>query len=60
MSTSELTIRPATPADVPAIFGMIFELAVFEKPEHIVVDKQAIRHRNLFWNKPGCCKCRRA
>jgi len=30
-------LRPATPADVPAIVGLIRELAVFEKLEHLVV-----------------------
>ena len=42
MSTSELTIRPTEPADVTAIFGMIFELAVFEKLEHMVVADEAM------------------
>ncbi len=54
MSTSELTIRPATPADVPAIFGMIFELAVFEKLEHMVVANEAMLHESLFCDKPVC------
>lgn len=54
MSTSELTIRPAEPADVPAIFGMIFELAVFEKLEHIVVADEAMLHEALFCDKPAC------
>ena len=54
MSTSELTIRPATPADVPAIFGMIFELAVFEKLEHMVVANEAALHDSLFCDKPVC------
>jgi GNAT superfamily N-acetyltransferase len=54
MSTNELTIRPATPADVPAIFGMIFELAVFEKLEHMVVANEAALHDSLFCDKPVC------
>ncbi len=35
MTTPHL-LRPATPADVPAIVGLITELAVFEKLEHLV------------------------
>jgi GNAT superfamily N-acetyltransferase len=54
MSTSELNIRPATPADVPAIFSMIFELAVFEKLEHMVVANEAMLHDSLFCDKPVC------
>ena len=54
MSTSELIIRPAEPADIPAIFGMIFELAVFEKLEHMVVADEAILHEALFCDKPTC------
>jgi GNAT superfamily N-acetyltransferase len=54
MSTSELTIRPAEPADVTAIFGMIFELAVFEKLEHMVVANEAMLHEALFCDQPTC------
>ena len=54
MSTSDLTIRPAQPADVAAIFGMIYELAVFEKLEHMVVANEAILHGSLFGDKPVC------
>jgi GNAT superfamily N-acetyltransferase len=49
-----LTIRPATPADVPDIFGMIFELAVFEKLEHMVIANEAMLHQELFCEKPVC------
>ncbi|HEX7986182.1 MAG TPA: GNAT family N-acetyltransferase [Duganella sp.] len=54
MNTSDLTIRPAEPADVSAIFGMIFELAVFEKLEHMVVANEAMLHESLFGDKPVC------
>ncbi|MBV6325170.1 GNAT family N-acetyltransferase [Duganella violaceipulchra] len=54
MSTSNLTIRPAQPADVAAIFGMIYELAVFEKLEHMVVANEAMLHDSLFCDKPVC------
>lgn len=54
MSTSSLSIRPAEPEDVNAIFGMIFELAVFEKLEHMVVANEAMLHEGLFGAHPGC------
>jgi len=54
MSTSNLTIRPAQPADVAAIFGMIYELAVFEKLEHMVVANETMLHDSLFCDKPVC------
>jgi GNAT superfamily N-acetyltransferase len=52
--TSTFTIRPATPADVAHIFGMINELAVFEKLEHMVVATEALLHEALFGSKPSC------
>jgi len=54
MSNPALTIRPATPADVAAIFGMIHELAVFEKLEHLVVANPAMLHEGLFGAHPAC------
>jgi len=51
---SSLTIRPALPEDVNAIFSMIFELAVFEKLEHMVVANEAMLHEGLFGEQPGC------
>jgi GNAT superfamily N-acetyltransferase len=54
MNNSDLTIRPAEPADVSAIFGMIFELAVFEKLEHMVVADEAMLHESLFGERPAC------
>ena len=50
---SNLTIRPAQPDDVAAIFGMIYELAVFEKLEHMVVANEAMLHEGLFGKKPA-------
>jgi GNAT superfamily N-acetyltransferase len=50
---SNLTIRPAQPDDVAAIFGMIYELAVFEKLEHMVVANEAMLHEGLFSAKPS-------
>ncbi|MBA5688236.1 GNAT family N-acetyltransferase [Rugamonas apoptosis] len=54
MSNAQLTIRPATPADVDAIFGMIHELAVFEKLEHLVVANPTMLHDGLFGDHPAC------
>jgi GNAT superfamily N-acetyltransferase len=41
-------IRAATPADVGAIFGLMFELAEFEKLTHLFVATQAGVHDALF------------
>lgn len=49
-----LSIRPATPADVPHIQAMIIELAVFEKLEHMVVATEALLHEGLFGAHPAC------
>jgi GNAT superfamily N-acetyltransferase len=53
-NNNNLTIRPARPADVAAIFGMIYELAVFEKLEHMVVANETMLHDSLFCDKPVC------
>ena len=45
MSTySSLAIRPAQETDVAAIFGMIHELAVFEKLEHMMIARESMLH----------------
>jgi GNAT superfamily N-acetyltransferase len=46
------TLRPATPDDLPAIVGLITELAVFEKLEHLVVVTPASLHPHLFGPRP--------
>ncbi len=53
MSTA-FAIRPAGPADIAAIHGMIVELAVFEKLEHLVVATEAGLHDGLFGTHPAC------
>ena len=53
MNSTSLSIRPALPEDVNAIFGMIFELAVFEKLEHMVVANEAGLHESLFGDHPA-------
>lgn len=52
--TTTFSIRPAQPADVGDIFDMIFELAVFEKLEHLVVATEAGLHDGLFGPHPAC------
>ena len=42
------TIRPATPADVGAIFALMLELAEFEKLTHLFVATEAGVHDALF------------
>ncbi|MBQ5961360.1 GNAT family N-acetyltransferase [Massilia sp. ZL223] len=55
MSTeSVFSIRPAQPSDVAHIYGMIVELAVFEKLEHLVVATEAMLHDGLFGVRPSC------
>ena len=47
------TLRPATPADVPAIVGLIRELAAFEKLEHLVVVTPESLLPQLFGPRPN-------
>ncbi len=47
------TLRPATPADVPAIVGLITELAVFEKLKHLVVVTPESLLPQLFGPRPA-------
>ena len=47
------TLRPATPADLPAIVGLITELAAFEKLEHLVVVTPESLHPHLFGPRPA-------
>jgi len=49
-----LTIRPATPADVTAIFNLITQLAVYEKLEHMVTGTPQMLHESLFGTRPAC------
>lgn len=51
MSTAP-TLRPATPADLSAIVGLIRELAAFEKLEHLVVTTPESLAPHLFGPKP--------
>lgn len=53
MSTGQdFAIGPATPADVPAIHGLIRELADYEKLTHAVVATERDLHEALFGPRP--------
>ena len=47
------TLRPATPADVPAIVGLIRELAEFEKLTHLCVVTPELLAPQLFGPRPA-------
>jgi len=47
------TIRPATPADISAIFALMYELAEFEKLTHLFVATEDGVHDALFGPRPS-------
>ena len=47
------SIRPAEPADVPAIVGLIHELAEFEQLSHLVQATPEALHPHLFGPRPA-------
>jgi GNAT superfamily N-acetyltransferase len=49
---SALTIRPATPTDVPTLVALIQALAEFEKLSHEVTGSAEDLHRSLFGDRP--------
>lgn len=48
----QVTLRPATPTDVPAIFELIQELAEYEKLTHAVTGNIDALNEHLFGSKP--------
>ena len=52
MTPRRISIRPATPADVPLILTFIRELATYEKLAHLVVATEQDFHGALFGAKP--------
>ncbi len=52
MSTSPHTLRPSAPADLPAIVGLITELAEFEQLAHLVVVTPESLQPHLFGARP--------
>lgn len=53
MNTQAFTLRPAEPRDVPAIIGLIGELADFEKLTHLMQATPETLHPHLFGDKPA-------
>jgi len=53
MNKPTFTLRSATPADLPAIVGLIRELAAFEKLEHLVVATPESMAPHLFGARPA-------
>lgn len=51
--TSELLIRPATPADVPLILTLIKELAEYERLAHAVTANEDLLREQLFGPRPA-------
>jgi GNAT superfamily N-acetyltransferase len=52
--THNFTIRPAIAADIPVIFGLIRQLAVYEKLEDMITGTESMLHENLFGARPSC------
>lgn len=48
-----VTIRPATPSDVPTILGFVRELAAFEREPDAVTATEAIMQEALFGARPA-------
>ena len=53
MNTVAHTLRPATPADLPAIVGLIRELADFENLSHLCVVTPESLQPHLFGPRPA-------
>ena len=49
---SDFKLRPAAPADVPAIVGLIRELAEFEHLTHLLEVTPEALHPHLFGDRP--------
>ena len=52
MNKAAPTLRPAAPGDLPALVGLIRELAVFERLEHLVVVTPESLQPHLFGPRP--------
>jgi GNAT superfamily N-acetyltransferase len=53
MNVPAATLRPASPGDLPAIVGLIRELAVFEQLAHLVVVTPESLQPHLFGPRPA-------
>lgn len=52
-----LSVRRATPADVPLILELIRDLAEYEREPHAVVATQDLLHRHLFGQGHPAAEC---
>jgi GNAT superfamily N-acetyltransferase len=52
--SSAVSIRDATPADVPALYRMIVALAVYEREPDGVTGTPEMLHDSLFGDSPPC------
>ena len=50
----KFSIRPAAPNDVATIMGLIRQLAVYEKLEHMITGNDAMMREALFGANPSC------
>jgi GNAT superfamily N-acetyltransferase len=48
-----VSVRPVRPADVPAVVGMVRELAAYEKAEHEALMTEEQLHAALFGESPA-------
>ena len=48
-----MTVRPATPADVPTILGFVRDLAAYEREPDAVEASEAMLHHALFGASPA-------
>jgi GNAT superfamily N-acetyltransferase len=54
---ARFTVRPATPADVPAVWDLVRDFAAFEKHEHLATGSAEMLNANLFgdaWPRIEC------
>lgn len=54
MSMTSVSVRPATPADVPTILRFIKELADYERAPQEAIATRELLHDALFSNRPAC------
>ena len=48
-----MSVRPVRPADVPAVLGMVRELAAYERAEHEALMTEGQLHTALFGESPA-------
>lgn len=53
MSAGSISIRSATPADIPLVLSLIRELADYERLSHAVTATEDLLHHHLFGPRPA-------